>query len=182
MPAAPKPSTGKTEKGSWRGVGWVELRIDFVAPVGGTPPARGNVLTAAGGVWAAWRPHRIVSVYGGLTTFIHDQDTRLIEDGPDEVEVAAFGRMTLVDIGIVRLYIPTKGRVEPHFNVGGFVGAYAPPFVKTEAAGGVRLGAGVDFWLGPTFTLSLGFDERLIVVGRNVGHTLMTGVIAGLHW
>jgi hypothetical protein len=143
------------------------------------------VLTGAGGAWAGWRLHPLVGLHGGFTTFAHDRGTVTVFDEArgEDVEVAEFGRMTLVDLAIVRAFIPTPGRIQPYFDVGGFVGAYRAPFSDgPRATGGGRFGVGVDFWLGPTFTLSVAFDERLIAVGRNVGHTLQTGLAAGLHW
>lgn len=185
LPPPPDPvDPSRLDKGPWRGHGWVTLRIDVVAPVGGQRPARGSIVSAAGGIWAGYRIRNYVGVFGGVTTFLHDRETTTQTD-PQTGEVfesTTFGRLTLVDLAVVRLWWPTRGRVQPFIDVGGFVGGYRSPLSDSDSVGGGRFGAGLDVWLGPTFSLNFGVDERLIAIKDSIGHTLQAGFGAALHW
>lgn len=185
LPPAPDPADpGTLSTGPWRGRAWVTLRIDAVVPVGGQRPARGTLFSAAGGIWAGYRATNYIGVFGGLTTFLHDVETVVDSDlaTGEEFETTTFGRLTLVDLAVVRLWWPTQGRVQPFVDVGGFVGRYRAPNSGSGAVAGGRFGAGLDAWLGPTFSLNFSLDERLIALHRTIGHTLQFGFGATLHW
>ncbi len=100
----------------------------------------------------------------------------------ESFESVTFGRLTLVDLAVVRLWWPTARRVQPFLDVGGFVGGYRSPGSDSNAVGGGRFGLGFDAWLGPTFSLNFGIDERLIAIRNTIGHTLQFGFGATLHW
>ena len=64
------------------------------------------------------------------------------------------------------------------------VGVYRGPFAtEREAVGLARAGIGADIWLSPSFSLALFGSWRLLgFEGRNIGHTLNTGVALAVHW
>ncbi len=185
LPAAPpREDPSSLRQGSWRGRGWFQIRLDLVAPVAGERPGRGNVTSASGGVQAGWRPLPRLGFGVGLSTFLHDKAAGIAVDSEGgSVEVSDFGRLTLFDVGFVRLFVPTRGRVEPRFDLGAVVGIYRAPWADDpKVVAGARGGVGADVWLGPTFSLEFSVDPRLIVVDGAAGLTLQAGVGATIHW
>lgn len=182
--APPRVEPSRLETTAWRGQGFFQIHVGAVIPAGGTPPARGSVVSVGGGLQLGWRLHPMVALGTGLTTFLHNHGVQdAIDSEGRSVEVQDFGRMTLFDPLFVRLYVPTRRRIEPRFDVGAVLGSYRAPFSdRGRLAGGVRMGAGLDVWIGPGFSLDFGIDPRLIIVGANAGVSLQAGMGATVHW
>lgn len=185
LPTPPPPADpGSIETAAWRGQGWFDVRVDVVVPVAGDRPGRGTVVSAAGRGDAGWRLLPFLGLYTSVATFAHDARTETaVDEFGDEVNITGFGRLVMFDLANVRGFVPVEGRVQPWADVGAGVGIYRPPLRgDADAAGGAKFALGTDFWVGPTFTLSLGADYRLIVIERSLGHTLSFGLSAGIHW
>ncbi len=181
-PARMDPST--LDRSAWRGRGFFQIHIGAMVPVGGERPGAGTVATAGGGVQLGWRAHPVFAIGVGLTTFVHDAQTTLATDSTGAtVEVRDFGRLTLYDPVFLRLFIPTKRRIEPRFDVAPLLGTYRGPFGgPLQLAAGARVGAGLDVWIGPSFSLDFGVDPRLIIIDGTAGVTLQAGAGATVHW
>lgn len=167
----------------WRGQGFFQIHLVAMVPLGGARPGRGTIASAGGGLQVGWRARPFLAAGVGLTTFLHDTaETSATDSAGEPVEVQDFGRLSLFD-PFVRFFVPTRGRVEPRVDVGALLGTYRAPFsASPQFAGGVRVGAGIDVWLGPGFSLDFGVDPRLIVVEGAAGITLQAGMGATVHW
>jgi hypothetical protein len=152
--------------------------------LGGQDIAGGNVIAAAGGLGLGWRASEVFGVWSGVSTFLHDAvDQTVIDEFGDEVDVRSFGRMTVFDLVNLRVHVPMKGRIQPYAQGGGGVGWYTGGKANTRpVVGAARVGLGVDFWLGPMFSLGLGVDYRLLAVRKQLGHRLQSGLRLGIHW
>jgi hypothetical protein len=153
-------------------------------PLAGRPPAQGNVISAIGDISFGWRLRPFLALHASLSTFAHDAAQQIVT-APDGTEVAevAFGRITAFDLVTARFFVPLPRRIEPWGEVGVGVGVRRGPFeTQREAAGLLRVGAGVDFWLAPTFTLGVSTAYRTIFLGDTVGHGLRAGADIGIHW
>ncbi|MCR9166246.1 MAG: hypothetical protein ACE37F_26650 [Nannocystaceae bacterium] len=185
LPQAPaRVDPGTLERHAWRGTGFFQIHVGAMVPLGGQRPGAGTVASAGGGVQLGWRVHPVFALGVGLTTFLHDHDETLATDSAgNTVEVRDFGRMTLFDPAFVRFFVPTRRRIEPRFDVGVLLGSYRPPLAGSpRLAGGVRAGAGLDVWIGPSFSLDFGVDPRLIIVDGRAGVSLQAGMGATVHW
>lgn len=182
--APPAVDPARLERHAWRGKGFFQIHAAAMIPVAGSAPARGSVVSVAGGLQLGWRVRPFLALGTGLTTFLHNHGLSQALDGEGlPVEVRDFGRMTLFDPVIVRLYVPTRRRIEPRFDVAPMVGSYRAPFSDApRVASGVRVGAGLDVWVGPGFSLDFGVDPRILVVGANAGVSLQAGMGASVHW
>lgn len=179
LPAAPaREDPSQLRQGPWRGTRWLTVRLDLVAPVAGRRPARGSILAASGGLEGGWRAHRMVGIYAGVSTFLHDRERETVFDegqGSGRV-VLSNGRMLLVDLAVVRIFVPTPRRVQPYFDVGGTLGRYrAPQGQRGRIAGGARFGIGVDLWLARTVSIGLSVDQRLLGVAGVLGYSFVVG-------
>jgi hypothetical protein len=142
------------------------------------------VISAAGEATLGWRLHRFLALHTSISTFAHDAALRTVTslDGT-EAEEAVLGRITAFDLLTARVFVPLPRRIEPWAEVGAGVGARRGPFDRRlEAAGLIRVGAGVDFWLSPTFTLGLSAAYRATLIGDSAGHGMRTGLDLGIHW
>jgi hypothetical protein len=185
LPEAPAPvDPASIARGPWRGRWLLDISLGVSVPLGGSPPGAGGVVSGQGGAAFGARLHPIVAVGTGLATFVHDAATRdVVDDDGQVVRAVGLGRVTAFEAGFVRLYVPRPRRIEPRFDVALLLGPYRPPFGgPRRLAAGLRAGAGVDFWLGPTFTLALEASYRLLAIERNVGHGLQTTLGMGIHW
>lgn len=169
----------------WRGRFSLAFDLGVIGSVGGRRPGRGTVVSAYGGFGFAARVHRLVTVGAAFHTFLHDTETATVTD-PATGEAAAergFGRVTLVDLALVRVAWPLANRIEPYAQAGGGLGLRREGVTGEAAfAGTVRAGIGTDFWLGPTFALGLDFGYRTILVQKTAGHALMGGARFAIHW
>ncbi|MGH1343280.1 MAG: hypothetical protein ACRBN8_17100 [Nannocystales bacterium] len=184
LPDAPVGvAASELETHAWRGQGFFQIHIAAMVPVAGARPARGTIASAGGGVQLGWRARPVLAAGVGLTTFLHDTGESLAVDSTGEtVEVQDFGRLSLFD-PFVRFFVPRRGRVEPRFDVGVLLGAYRAPFSESpDFAAGARLGAGIDVWVGPAFSLDFGVDPRILVIDGAAGVTLQAGMGATVHW
>lgn len=184
LPEAPsRVDAAKLEPHAWRGQGFFQIHLAAMVPVGGKSPGRGTVASAGGGLQAGFRARPFLAAGIGLTTFLHDTGESLTTDSAGEtVEVQDFGRLSLFD-PFVRFFVPTRGKVEPRFDVGALLGTYRAPFSDSpQFATGARIGAGFDVWIGPGFSLDFGVDPRLIVIDGAAGITLQAGMGATVHW
>lgn len=185
LPAPPPPVDPSTiERSPWRGVGWFDLRLDAVVPVGGSAPAEGNVVSLGGAVSLGWRPHRIFGLYTSLATYVHDREERDgVDEAGNEVAITGFGRMLAFDLAVLRAFLPVGRRVQPWIDAGGGVGLYREPLNDRQTAAGlVRTGVGFDAWLAPTFTLSVGVHYRMVAFDDSVGHYVVPSLELGIHW
>lgn len=168
---------------AWRGQGFFQIHLGAMVPIGGARPGRGTIASAGGGLQVGWRARPFLAAGVGLTTFLHDTaETSVTDSAGEMVEIQDFGRLSLFD-PFVRFFVPTRGRVEPRFDVGALLGTYRAPFSESpQFAGGARIGAGIDVWIGPGFSLDFGVDPRLIVLEGAAGITLQAGMGATVHW
>lgn len=182
-PPAAQPQA-KTERGPFRGRFWLEVSLGLIGPVGGRRPAAGTVLTAVGGGAFGWRLHRHVGLYTALSSYLHDAETvTFVDEVGNEFDERAFGRITMFDLAVLRVALPATARVEPRIDVGGGIGARRRPFDSgAQAVGSIRSGVGVDFWLGPTFTLGASLVHRLTLLNDAAGHALFGTADLGVHW
>jgi len=182
-PAPPRVPPADLRTHAWRGQGFFQIHLAAMVPLGGVRPGRGTVVSAGGGLQLGWRAHPVLAAGVGLTTFLHDTGESVAVDSEGEtVEVRDFGRLSLFD-PFVRFFVPTRGRVEPRFDVGVLLGTYRAPFSESpKFAAGARVGAGIDVWIGPGFSLDFGVDPRLIVIDGAAGVTLQAGMGATVHW
>lgn len=182
--APPRVDPGTLDPHAWRGRGFFQIHIGAIVPLGGSRPGAGTVASAGGGVQVGWRIRPVFGLGVGVTTFLHDHAEQLAVDSVgDTVKVRDFGRLTLFDPLFARFWIPTRRRVEPRFDAGVLLGSYRPPFEGgAKLAAGARVGAGVDVWIGPSFSLDFGVDPRLIVIDGRAGVTLQAGMGATVHW
>ena len=185
LPEAPaRIDPGTLDRHAWRGTGFFQIHVGALVPLGGVRPAAGTVASAGGGVQLGWRVRPVLALGVGLTTFLHDHAETLATDSVgNTVEVRDFGRMTLFDPVFVRFFVPTKRRIEPRFDVGALLGTYRPPIEGSpQLVGGIRAGAGLDVWIGPSFSLDFGVDPRLLIVDGRAGVSLQAGMGASVHW
>lgn len=182
--APPRIDPGTLDRHAWRGTGFFQIHVGAIVPLGGRRPGAGTVASAGGGVQLGWRVRPILALGVGLTTFLHDHAETLATDSVgNTVEVRDFGRMTVFDPLFVRFFVPTKRRIEPRFDVGALLGTYRPPIEGSpQLVGGIRAGAGLDVWIGPSFSLDFGVDPRLLVVDGRAGVSLQAGMGATVHW
>ncbi len=181
--APPRVDPSRLDTHAWRGQGFFQIHLAALVPVGGTRPGRGTIASAGGGLQVGWRARPFLAAGVGLTTFLHDTGDSLATDAAGEtVTVRDFGRMSLLD-PFVRFFVPTRRKVEPRFDVGALLGTYRAPFSdQPQFATGARVGAGIDVWIGPGFSLDFGVDPRLIVIDGAAGVTLQAGMGATVHW
>ncbi|MCA9651755.1 MAG: hypothetical protein KC501_17705 [Myxococcales bacterium] len=185
LPPAPEPEDPSSiSSGPWRGRGWLGFGLAASVPLGGTSPAAGSVVAAAGEISLGWRLNRWLALHTALSSYAHDSARRnVVVDGGDTVEEVAFGRVTAFDLVTARFYLPVLRRIDPWAEAGMGVGIRRAPFAaERQAVGLARLGLGVDFWLAPSFTLGVMTAYRLAIIGKTVGHGLRAGVDLGIHW
>jgi hypothetical protein len=176
------PST--IASGPWRGRVWLGIGLSASFPLAGRPPAMGSVISAVGEITVGWRLRPFLALHSSVSTFAHDAAQQIVtaSDGVEVAEVA-FGRITAFDLVTARFYVPLPRRIQPWAEVGAGVGLRRGPFdIQRQAVGLLRVGAGVDFWLSPTFTLGVSTAYRTIFLGDTVGHGLRTGADIGIHW
>lgn len=186
LPRAPKPVEPSTLASEpWRGRFWLGIGLHASIPVAGEPPARGGVVSAVGEVTLGWRLNRFLALHTSVSTFAHDATVQTVY-APDgsQAEDLAFGRITAFDLVTARVYLPLPRRVEPWAELGAGVGVRREPLARSaaEAVGLIRVGAGVDFWLAPSFTLGTSAAYRTMLIGDSVGHGLRVGADLGVHW
>lgn len=186
LPAPPPPADASTlASGPWRGRFWLGVGLHASFPLGGRPPARGGVISAVGEVTFGWRLHRFLALHTAVSTYAHDaaRATVLTADG-GEAEEIVFGRITAFDLLTARVFLPLPRRIEPWAELGAGVGVRRDPLglERAQAAGLIRVGAGVDFWLAPSFTVGLSTAYRTTLIGDSVGHGLRAGADLGIHW
>lgn len=153
-------------------------------PVRGQGLARGEVVAGVGHLTFGYRPLHWLGLATGFETWVHDADDRITEDDfGTAIEARDFGRVFMFDLATVRFFLPGSRRIEPFVDVGGGVGMYRPPFrndVLGVGSGTVALG--MEAWLGPTFSLTVGAQYRLLAIRNDVGHLLQFGLGATVHW
>jgi hypothetical protein len=131
-----------------------------------------------------WRVNRFLGLHTAVSSFAHDagQRTFAAADGTTLSEIQ-LGRITAFDVATARVFVPALPRIEPWGEVGLGVGLRRGPFAtEREAVGLTRVGAGVDFWLAPTLTLTASSAYRTVILGDAVGHGLRAGADLGIHW
>jgi hypothetical protein len=172
-----------------RGTGWLEVRVDAAAVVGDAA-GDGPFVGPAAGLWAGARFHRAIGIHGGLSTFALTRQEVWSDDvtGAPSVSAAArhvYTQTTTFDIFDLRFFIPTRGFVEPHFDVGPFIALTrdrSSPSREYAIAAGGRFSAALDVWLGPHLSLGVALDERLLRYDRTISHILLAGINATAHW
>lgn len=181
-PAAADPSSLTAVP--WRGRVWIGVGLAASFPLGGQPPAAGTVIAMAAEASLGVRLNRFLALHTSVSSFAHDAAQRMVAvpDGNAVAEVE-LGRITAFDLVTARVFAPVHRRIEPWAEVGVGVGSRRGPFaLERQAAGLVRVGVGVDFWLAPTLTLGASTVYRTIILGDAVGHGLRAGADFGVHW
>lgn len=182
-PPPPRVEAARTSD-PWRGRVWLGVGLAASIPLAGRPPAAGGVIALAGELDLGWRINRIVALHTAISTFAHDAAQRTVAaaDGAPVQEVET-GRITAFDLVTARVFVPAHRRIEPWAEAGAGIGARRGPFaVRREAAGLIRVGIGVDFWLAPSLTLGTSVAYRATFIHDAVGHGLRAGADLGLHW
>ncbi|MEM9461599.1 MAG: hypothetical protein AAGF11_45970 [Myxococcota bacterium] len=180
---APKDPAGLTDD-PWRGRFWLGIALHLSIPVGGTRPGAGTVVAPVPEVAFGWRVRPWLGLQTSLSNFSHDAAiTQELDAEGREIQEVFYGRITAFDLLTARFYWPRPRRVEPWAEVGAGVGVRRSPLdAPLEAAGLVRVGMGVDFWLAPTFSLRPEVGYRLNIIDKTVGHGLRAGLSLGVHW
>ncbi len=188
-PPPPPEDVSRLRTGPWRGRFWLGMRLSVGGPVGGLPPARGNVVAMGGGVDFGIRINNWLGVGTAMSGQIHDYKTYAIA-GSAYIE-GYYGNLFLWDIAFVRAFVPLAGRVQPYLDLGVGLTSYNRPFGGYQIGGHMRSGVGVDLWLTPNLTLGTGLSYRFLglelrkydgTLSYSAGHILQGIFELGLHW
>jgi hypothetical protein len=182
LPPAPPPVDPKTiQRGGWRGVGWLSLRVLASGPIYGTPPGRPTVISLGGGAEGGWRIRQWIGIGAGFTRQPHELYRQDLPDAP--AVLTRRGYMTAWDIAFVRLYAPVRGRVDPFIDVGGGMTFFDPARERASVAGGtVRASVGFDAWITRQLTLGVTGIYRVNFVDESIGHAWQAAIELGVHW
>lgn len=183
LPLPPKREPKRTvRRGPWRGRGWVDLGLDVtIVPLGRGSDSR--VVSLGGSLGVGVRPLKDLGVFTSIGTFVSGVDLRKYASGGNLELHEEVTRMFVWDIAVLRAFVPVRGRVQPFGDLGGGLGVDRVPFTdKRRALGILRVGLGLDLWLGRTATLGLLATYRLIGTPGDVRHALAFGGGLGFHF
>ena len=184
LPPPPPPvAPTRIRRGSWRGSGWVAVRLHVAGPIAGVPPARPTVISLGGGAEGGWRIRQWVALGAGFSRQPHELYREDIPDTPAPTEVDRRGFMTAWDIAFLRLYAPVRGRVDPYIDIGGGLSFFEPARERaTQVGGTVRTSVGLDVWITRSVTLGLTGLYRANFVEQTVGHSWQAALEVAIHW
>jgi hypothetical protein len=174
-------SPATIRRDSWRGVGWLSVRLHVAGPIGGDPPGRPTVISIGGGAEGGWRIRQWAALGMGFSRQPHESYRDHLVD-PSEI-VSRNGYMTAWDLAFVRLYAPVRGRVDPFIDVGGGLAFFDPARNRpTEVGATVRASLGFDAWVTRNVTLGISGIYRANFMDDTIGHVWQAGLDLGLHW
>lgn len=181
LPPPPDPvPPSAIPRGSWRGVGWLAVRMHFTGAVAGDAPARARVISLGGGAEGGWRVRQWVGVGAAFSRQVHEV-ARVVD--PVGQEIVQRGFMSAWDLAFVRFWAPVKGRVEPYIDVGGGLAFVEPARTTgTEVGGTVRGSLGLDIWVARNVTLGMTGLYRASFVDTTVGHAWQAALEFAVHW
>ena len=182
LPPPPAPVPPETiPRGSWRGVGWLAIRLHVGGPIAGVAPARPTVISLGGGAEGGWRIRQWIALGSGFSRQAHEVYR---ENVPQADAVASFrGYMTAWDVAIVRLYAPVRGRIDPFIDLGGGLSFFDPARDRASQVGAtIRASAGFEAWITRRMTLGLSGIYRANFVDETTGHVWQAAVDLGIHW
>ena len=182
LPPAPPPvSPTAIPTGSWRGQGWISLRLHVAGPIAGAPPARRTVIGLGGSAEAGWRARQWLAIGAGFARLPHEVYRQDLPEIP--ATVTTRGYMSLWDVAFMRLYAPVRGRVDPFIDVGGGLSFYDPARERPALLGAsVRASAGFEAWVSRQMTLGLSGLYRATFIERTIGHGWQVAIGVGIHW
>ncbi|WP_181233171.1 hypothetical protein [Enhygromyxa salina] len=182
LPPAPPPVSPTTiRRDSWRGVGWLAVRLHVTGPIMGDTPGRPTVISLGGGAEGGWRIRQWVGMGTGFSRQPHETYRDRVFDGSQVVNRS--GYMSAWDVAFVRLYAPVRGRVDPYIDVGGGLAFFEPARDRATLVGGtVRASAGFDAWVARNVTLGVFGIYRANFMDETIGHVWQAGLDLGLHW
>jgi hypothetical protein len=182
LPPAPPPVSPSTiPRGSWRGIGWLAIRMHVTGPIAGETPGRPTVISLGGGAEGGWRIRQWVGIGAGFARQPHEVYRADVPDAPATIDRR--GYMTNWDIAFVRLYAPVPGRVDPYIDVGGGLAFFDPARDRASLVGGaVRGSIGLDVWITRSVTLGLAGLYRANFVDETVGHAWQGALELAVHW
>lgn len=182
LPPAPEPvSPSKIPRGSWRGDGWLTVRLNVTGPIQGAPPGRATVIALGGGAEGGWRIRQWVGIGAAFSRQPHEVANVPILGAPGTFR--RNGYLTAWDVAFLRLYAPVRGRVDPFIDVGGGVVFYDPARERsTLVGGGLRASVGLEIWVARQVTLGLSGVYRANFVDDTIGHGWQAALDFGLHW
>lgn len=180
-PAPPAVDPSTIPRGSWRGVGWLAVRLHVTGPIAGDVPGRPTVVSLGGGAEGGWRIRQWIGIGSGFSRQPHEVYREDLPDLP--LQVTRRGYMSAWDLAFVRFYAPLRGRVDPFVDVGGGLSFFDPARNRPTYVGGtVRASGGFDAWIARNLTLGLSAIYRVNVVDNAVGHSLQGAVEFAVHW
>ncbi|WP_052555705.1 hypothetical protein [Enhygromyxa salina] len=182
LPPAPPPVSPSTIRhDSWRGVGWLAVRLHVMGPLAGDTPGRPTVIALGGGAEGGWRIRQWVAVGTGFSRQPHESYRDQLVN-PSQV-VKRNGYMSAWDLAFVRLYAPVRGRIDPFIDLGGGLGFFEPARNRPILVGAtVRASAGFEAWVSRNVTLGLFGVYRANFMDESIGHAWQAGLNLGLHW
>jgi hypothetical protein len=182
LPAAPSPvPPSAIRRGSWRGIGWLSVRLLVTGPIYGDAPGRPTVIALGGGADGGWRIRQWVALGAAFSRQPHEVYREDVPDAPAVVNRR--GYMTAWDVAFLRLYAPVRGRVDPYLDIGGGLAFFDPARDRPSLLGGtVRASAGLEVWVSRHLTLGLSGLYRVNFVDETIGHAWQAGLDFGIHW
>ncbi|PRP91069.1 hypothetical protein ENSA5_58790 [Enhygromyxa salina] len=182
LPPAPPPVPPSTiPRGSWRGDGWLSLRLHVVGPLYGEVPGRPTVISLGGGAEGGWRIRQWIAVGAGFARQPHEVYRDKIAEAP--AVITRRGHLSTWDVAFLRLYAPVRGRIDPYLDVGGGVAFFDPARNQPILLGGtVRASIGIEAWVTRNTTLGIGGLYRANFVDDSIGHAWQATLDLGLHW
>lgn len=182
LPPAPAPVSPSTiRRGSWRGVGWLSVRLHVTGPIAGDSPGRPTVISIGGGAEGGWRIRQWVALGTSFSRQPHENYRDRLVDPP--AVISRNGYMTAWDLAFVRLYAPVRGRVDPFIDVGGGLAFFDPARDRATMVGGtVRASAGFEAWVTRNVTLGLNGIYRANFMDETIAHVWQAGLDLGVHW
>ncbi len=140
-----------------------------------------------------WRATNWIGLYAGLSAYVHEAMYAGATDAYGNTGRALFyGRATVIDVPVVRLFLPVSGRFQPFVDLGAgvtFVNRVRddPSF---SALGHGRFSLGFDAWVARRTTLGVLAGYRLLGMAddsdaddvNELGHQLQLGLELGFHF
>jgi hypothetical protein len=182
LPPAPPPVSPSTiRRDSWRGVGWLSVRLHVAGPIAGDTPGRPTVISIGGGAEGGWRIRQWVALGMGFSRQPHESYRAQLLDQSGLTN--RNGYMTAWDLAFLRLYAPVRGRVDPFIEVGGGLAFFDTARNRATRLGAtVRTSVGFEAWVTRSVTLGVSGIYRANFLDETIGHVWQAGLDLGVHW
>lgn len=182
LPPPPPPVSPDTiARGSWRGVGWLAIRLHGTGPIAGITPGRPTVISLGGGAEGGWRIRQWLALGAGFSRQPHEVYREQLAQAYSTVTYR--GYMSALDLAFVRLYAPIRGRFDPYIDVGGGLSFFNSARDRpTEVGATVRASAGFEVWVSRSVTLGFSGIYRANIIDESLGHAWQAAIDLGLHW